>query len=90
MSEIRKVKRIEQGSIHAVSIEQGSIHAVSVDTAIIHWEGDPYEGSYEVTPRFSEQSLSTYGKIMRDDVTVHTIPVTRTSNPQGGLTVIIG
>lgn len=53
-------------------------------------EGDPYEGTYEVTPRVYVQSLNTDGKIMSDDVTVHEIPVTRTSNPEGGLTVLIG
>lgn len=53
-------------------------------------EGDPYEGTYEVTPRVYAQSLETDGKLMSDDVTIYEIPVTRTSNPQGGLTVLIG
>lgn len=53
-------------------------------------QGTPYEGEYEVTPRVYTQSLDTDGKLMSDDVTVHEIPVTRTSNPQGGLTVVIG
>ena len=53
-------------------------------------EDDPYEGTYEVTPRVYAQSLNTDGKIMSDDVTVHEIPVTTTSNPEGGLTVLIG
>lgn len=49
-----------------------------------------YDGEYEVTPRLTEQTLETYHTIMRDDVTVHGIPITRTSNPQDGLTVLIG
>ena len=49
-----------------------------------------YDGSYEVTPRVYAQSLDTDGKLMSDDVTVHEIPVTSTSNLQGGLTVLIG
>ena len=49
-----------------------------------------YTGSYEVTPHFREQMLATNGYRMTDDVTVHTIPVVRTSNPQGGQTVLIG
>lgn len=53
-------------------------------------EADTYDGSYEVTPRLYVQSLETDGKVMEDDVTVHEIPVTSTSNPQGGLTVLIG
>lgn len=53
-------------------------------------QGDPYEGAYEVTPRVYAQTLETEGKLMSDDVTVHEIPVTRTTNPTGGLTVLIG
>ena len=50
----------------------------------------PYDGPYEVTPRVYAQYLDTDHKLMEDDVTVHEIPVTRTSNLQGGLTVLIG
>lgn len=35
---------------------------------------DPYEGSYEVTPTESEQTLLTNGLMMNDDVTVEAIP----------------
>ncbi len=49
-----------------------------------------YEGSYEVTPRLHAQSLYTDGKLMEDDVTIFEIPVTITSNPHGGQTVLIG
>ena len=35
---------------------------------------DPYEGSYDVTPTESEQTLSTNGLMMTDDVTVEAIP----------------
>lgn len=50
----------------------------------------PYEGAYEVTPNFDEQVLETNGKRMTDDVTVHVIPVTWTTNIHGGQTVVIG
>lgn len=50
----------------------------------------PYTGEYELTPTFDEQYLYTQGKHMTDNVTVHQIPVVRTSNPQGGITVLIG
>lgn len=63
---------------------------MSVGTEYNMIEGDPYEGTYEVTPRVYAQSLETEGKLMSDDVTIYEIPVTRTSNPQGGLTVLIG
>ena len=57
---------------------------------VAHIGGEPYDGPYEVTPEFSAQTLPTKGKSMRDDVTVHAIPVSRTTNPQGGKTVYIG
>ena len=49
-----------------------------------------FDGPYEVTPRFHEQTLKTKNKLMTDDVTVETIPVYRTINPSGGNTVSIG
>lgn len=51
--------------------------------------GTPYTGSYEVTPTMAEQVLPTRSKTMRDDVTVHAVPFTQTSNPSGGYTAII-
>lgn len=62
--------------------------ALDVSFSIV--DADPYEGEYTVTPSLSEQTLTTNQKLMLDNVTVYEIPVTRTSNPQGGLTVIIG
>ena len=49
-----------------------------------------YEGPYEVTPTLEMQALGTQGKLMQHNVTVHEIPVTRTSNPYDGITVLIG
>lgn len=57
---------------------------------IIHTEGDIYDGEYEVTPNFETQILETAQKTMIDDVTVEPIPVSRTSNPEGGKTIYIG
>lgn len=51
---------------------------------------DTYDGPYEVTPRLYAQSLDTDGKLMEDDVAVYEIPISRTTNPTGGLTVLIG
>ena len=51
---------------------------------------DTYDGTYEVTPTFSKQTLNTYNKLMMDDLTVRPIEVSRTSNPQGGKTIFIG
>ena len=49
-----------------------------------------YEGEYIVIPKLHEQTLETRHKTMSNDVTVKEIPITVTSNPQGGKTVLIG
>ena len=51
---------------------------------------ETYDGTYEVTPTFSRQTLNTYNKLMTDDLTVRPIEVSRISNPQGGNTIFIG
>lgn len=52
---------------------------------------DYYEGPYNVRPiLYDAQELSTDQKIMLGNVTVEQIPVTWTTNPQGGNTVVIG
>ena len=51
---------------------------------------ETYDGTYEVAPTFSRQTLNTYNKLMTDDLTVRPIEVSRTSNPQGGNTIFIG
>lgn len=48
-----------------------------------------YSGSYEVTPSASAQSLSTSGKVMKDNVSVSAIPYKEESN-SSGTTVTIG
>lgn len=68
--------------IENIGLSIGASYAMS--------EAETYDGSYEITPRVYAQSLNTDGKVMSDDVTVHEIPVTTTSNVQGGLTVLIG
>lgn len=49
-----------------------------------------YTGSYDVVPKFEEQTLQTASKLMRDDVVVKEITVTKIANSSGGNTVIIG
>ena len=51
---------------------------------------ETYDGTYEVTPTFSRQTLNTYNKLMTDDLTVRPIEVSRIPNPQGGNTIFIG
>lgn len=58
---------------------------------VIYADMPEYEGEYTVVPElYDAQVLPTRNKAMRDDVIVMAIPVTRTSNPYGGDTVVIG
>lgn len=49
-----------------------------------------YAGEYEATPKKESQIMPTAGKVLLNDFTVKGIPVTRVTNPSGGITVIIG
>ena len=52
--------------------------------------GEPYTGSYTVTPTFETQRLATKDRLLKDNVTVDPIAVARVENPAGGKTIFIG
>ena len=52
--------------------------------------GEPYTGSYTVTPTFETQELATKDRLLKDNVTVDPIAVARVENPSGGKTIYIG
>lgn len=83
------------GTLTSVGHLQGTLvgdhHKIQGTLTIPNAPGlEVYGGPYEVTPRLYAQSLDTDGKLMEDDVTVFEIPISRTTNPTGGLTVLIG
>ena len=46
--------------------------------------GTPYSGSYEITPKASQdQTLNTANKLLTDDITVFKVPYYQTSNVYG-------
>lgn len=57
---------------------------------------DVYDGDYEVTSFLAAPSLTsslilpTRDKLMRDNVTVYSVPTMEEYNPQGGVTFTIG
>lgn len=51
---------------------------------------DIYDGDYTIDPSFELQTLETENKLMREDVNVNPIEVSRVSNLSGGVTVYIG
>lgn len=51
---------------------------------------DYYDGEYVVTPLFRDVNLPTANLVMKQDVTVQSIPIFQTENLGGGYTVILG
>lgn len=51
---------------------------------------DFYEGSYEVIPKTSEQTLETKDKILTENIQICEIPYYDVANTAGGSTVYIG
>ena len=49
-----------------------------------------YEGAYQITPKFEDQTLATSNKLMASDVEVEAIYVSSTPNAAGGNTIYIG
>ena len=72
---------------------QRAVARTKTETArVVGWSSmhPTYDGIYDVIPiPFVDQTLSTSGKVLRDDVTVHEIPYSRTSNESGGFTFSI-
>lgn len=90
---ILAVRMVEQESKYFIQMEDNSgeydvvmqeIQTIKVPT------GDPYEGEYNVMPSFKDQVLETSQKLMKDDVTVYAIQVSKVGNLSGGNTVYIG
>lgn len=74
MPDIKGIKAIQQGTLHAVTIAAGTIKPIRFNTAIIEWQGDTYAGSYSITPTESNQTLTTYGKLLTQNLVVGAIP----------------
>jgi hypothetical protein len=58
----------------------------SADTA----EYEVYDGTYQVTPMVTSQTLDTSNKLMQSDVVIEKIPYAEVSNNSGGKTASIG
>lgn len=59
-------------------------------------QAEEYDGSYEITSFLAAPSMTTSqylytrNKLMRDNVTVYSVPTSEEYNPQGGVTFTIG
>lgn len=75
-----------------VSVEVAIKNAVRVQNNVVIPQegGQPYKGSYEVTPAVDDQTLLTKNRLMMEDLKVKAIPYYETSNLQNGKTIYIG
>lgn len=76
---------IDEEIVSSVAQNDESIDAVT-EVVIVHNSGDYdyYDGTYHVIPKaYDEQILPTREKIMRDDVTVDSVPYYETHNEKG-------
>lgn len=72
-----------RGLIHNANILRGKIISGSVPIY------PDYEGSYDITPKSTSQTLNTENKVLRQDMLVESIPYYETSN-EYGKTIYIG
>lgn len=73
------------GTISPRARIEGNIGAKTINIG-----GRPYEGEYEVTPKFNLQKLKTKGAILQEDIVVNQISVNKAANDAGGNTIVIG
>ena len=71
---MKTVKRISQGTIHAVSVSQGSVRAALADMAHVDYPAVFYTGEYVVIPSGEQQTIPINGKIANRDITIEPIP----------------
>jgi len=74
MTNIGKLKKVEQGSVQIASVTSGAVSPMRVEVATIEWHGSDYSGPYEVVPTAEAQVLSTHGKNMTHDFIIDPIP----------------
>lgn len=81
MIALNKIDVINQPN-QEIEVKQDSI--INVNPA------PPYEGEYNVTPKFEAQTLPTAEKLLAKDVIIEEIPYAEVTNNSGGTTVTIG
>ena len=74
------------GKVNRFSKLSGSLSGITITIG----QGKPYEGEYNIIPKFEPQRLETKDRTLSYDLTVEAIAVIKTSNESGGNTVIIG
>lgn len=80
---------VELRKISATVRQENALEG-SIGAKVINIGGKPYEGEYEVTPKFNLQKLNTKGAILQEDIIINQISVNKAANNAGGNTIVIG
>lgn len=80
---------VKEAACH-LSVSKSEYRLSAIQAQSIYTGGEEYSGSYQVIPDFSEITLETKDKLMKENVIISPIGVARVSNPSGGTTVYIG
>lgn len=94
MSTLASIEKIH-GTVNTNKVVSGTLTIAPKVTGSISGKiGDHqypvYDGPYVTTPKFESQELETKDKMMKENVEVEPIYVSKVSNPAGGTTVYIG
>ena len=71
---MKTVKRISQGTIHAVSVASGVLHVAKADIAHVDYPAVLYTGEYEFIPSGEQQTIQINGRMAERDITIKPIP----------------
>lgn len=94
MSTLASIENLK-GTVNANKVVSGRLSIAqkvtgSISGNVKDHQYPVYDGPYVATPKFESQELETKDKMMKDNVEVEPIYVSRVSNPAGGTTVYIG
>ena len=72
-----------------VIFNEDKMHVGFQQVQTITEPSNPYDGQYSIRPKINEQILPTKDRLLSENVVVQAIPVIRTSNTSGGITIYI-
>ena len=82
------LRKLQSGSLNGSISSRGTLSGTISKPEFLG--GEEYQGAYEVTPKVEAQTMPTKHKVLKDDITVKSIPYFNVSNTSGGSTVYIG
>lgn len=65
---------VDEAETVEFALDDGNEHGLEIDSKIVVVEGEPYTGSYTITPSNQTQTLQTVNLLMTSNVTINPIP----------------